>query len=249
MALLVEFLSPPGQIASRASTDRFFGSAFPLTADCWQPAAATAPRACGKTATGALLHVLRGHTSDVNRLAFSPDGDRLATASDDKSIAIWDPATGEQLKSLHGHADMVVCLAYVPEGRRIVSGSADGDLKTWEAISGREIKSIQAHDGRIHDLAISDDGWRILQHAATINPSRSGIWNRSIIRSPSKNRLRTPSTHCNSSLSSRVRRRSMPAAVPVTFDCERPQRRVDRRALSGPEPAWGLRFLRMENRL
>jgi WD40 repeat protein len=79
----------------------------------------------------------RGHQVLVcgrsRTIVFSPDGERLATAGDDRAIRLWDPNTGKQLLCLTGHAGAVTSLAFSPDGRVLVSGSADGTVKVWEA--------------------------------------------------------------------------------------------------------------------
>ncbi len=58
-------------------------------------------------ATGKELLTLRGHSGDVNSVACSPDGKRLATASADQTAKVWDAATGKELLTLRGHSDRV----------------------------------------------------------------------------------------------------------------------------------------------
>jgi len=70
-----------------------------------------------------LIRVFIGHTNEIFEVAFSPDGKRLATASNDDTIKIWDTATGQQLLTLKDHTDEVWSVAFSPDGRTLASGS------------------------------------------------------------------------------------------------------------------------------
>ena len=71
------------------------------------------------------MAVLVGHSESVNALSFSPDGSRLASGSDDKTVRLWDGATGAPISTLEGHSDYVTSLSFSPDGSRLASGSYD----------------------------------------------------------------------------------------------------------------------------
>ena len=72
--------------------------------------------------------VLFGHSDQINRMAYSSDGKTLATASDDKTVRLWDAATGSVRAILQGHSSPVDSVAFSPNAKMLASGA--GDLAT-----------------------------------------------------------------------------------------------------------------------
>jgi tetratricopeptide (TPR) repeat protein len=69
----------------------------------------------------------------VSSVAFSPDGQRLASASWDQSVKLWDAVSGQELRTLKGHTNMVSSVAFSPDGQRLASASHDATVKLWDA--------------------------------------------------------------------------------------------------------------------
>jgi len=98
--------------------------------------------------------------SDIDSVAFSPDGTRLASGSGDKTIKLWDTATGKQLANLEGHEVSVTSVAFSPDGTRLASYSFD-EIKLWDAATGKQLVTIEGHTDSLVSFAFSPDGTRL----------------------------------------------------------------------------------------
>ncbi|CCA76519.1 hypothetical protein PIIN_10512, partial [Serendipita indica DSM 11827] len=77
---------------------------------------------------------LRGHKGWVRAVAFSPDGSRIASGSEDCTIRLWNVVTGQFIgQSFRAHEGWVLAIEFSPDGSQIVSGSSDGTIMLWDA--------------------------------------------------------------------------------------------------------------------
>ena len=95
-------------------------------------------------------------------LAFSSDGQILASGSADNTIILWQPGTGNIIRTLEGHSGGVYSVAITSDNKILVSGSEDQTIKLWEIETAEEICTLTGHTGIIYSIAISPDNQTIV---------------------------------------------------------------------------------------
>ncbi|MBW4573445.1 MAG: serine/threonine protein kinase [Tolypothrix carrinoi HA7290-LM1] len=101
---------------------------------------------------------LKGHSSDVNSVTFSPDGQMLVTGSDDLTIKLWNLTTKQEIRTFKGHSSYIYAIAISPDGQTIASGSVDKTIKLWNLNTGEEIRTLKGHSNSVASVAFSPDG-------------------------------------------------------------------------------------------
>jgi WD40 repeat protein len=121
--------------------------------------------------TGQQVFLRRDVDGLLEGVAFSPDGDRLATAggliavSANRSVKMWDAQDGHEIRSFPGHVGGLRSVAFSPDGRRLASAGLDQTVKLWDANSGDEVLTLRGHLDNVFSVNFSADG-RLLASAS-----------------------------------------------------------------------------------
>ncbi len=137
--------------------------------------------------SGEIQHRLGGHRAPVGvqSVAFSPDGQAIASAScaalNERSLCVlgelivWDVTTGNPLRQFVGHVGAIQSVDFSPDGQTLVSGGCglgdglnctQGEVILWNAYTGEELRTLQGHQGTVRSVAFSPDGTRIISGSA-----------------------------------------------------------------------------------
>ncbi len=116
------------------------------------------------TPTGTLLHQLKSHSDIVQSLAFSPDGNVLASGggSWDRTVRLWNVQQGTLVRNLVGLGGSVRALAFSPDGKRLATGGGDHIARIWDLDTGQLMGELQGHTSYIVAIAFSSDGKQLL---------------------------------------------------------------------------------------
>ncbi|UFP93144.1 WD40 repeat domain-containing protein [Gloeobacter morelensis] len=107
------------------------------------------------------------------QLRFSPDSKLLASASQDKTVRLWN-RNGKILRTLTGHQDEVMSVDFSPDGQILASASWDGTVRMW-GVQGNLVSILKEHKDGIWSVAFSPDGQRL---ASAGQDKTLRLWNR-----------------------------------------------------------------------
>ncbi|KAK3169687.1 hypothetical protein OEA41_009071 [Lepraria neglecta] len=124
----------------------------------------------------ACLQTLEGHSDLVNSVVFSHDSKHLASASDDKTLKIWDASNGKCLQTLEGHSHLVNSVVFSHDSKHLASASDDKTLKIWDASNGKCLQTLEGHSHLVNSVVFSHDS----KHLASASHDKTlKIWDAS----------------------------------------------------------------------
>lgn len=111
-----------------------------------------------KTNSWKCSQTLTGHKNIVYSVAFSPNGEVIASGSDDKSIKLWRVEDGQEIVTLTGHHNSVYAVAFSPDGEILASSSHDKTIRLWRMKDGQVLQILTGHTNSVYAVAFSPDG-------------------------------------------------------------------------------------------
>ena len=131
--------------------------------------------------SGRLLHLLKGHENRIRSVAFSSDGNTIASSDGRSSllkgsqgtVRLWDTKSGEPRYVFTDHKDIVLAVLFTRDGHEVISASGDHTVKIWDPLTGKVRLSLDKHTDAVRGLALSPDG-RTLASASRDHTAR--LW-------------------------------------------------------------------------
>jgi WD40 repeat protein len=127
---------------------------------------------------------LEGHTDQLTSMALSPDGTRLVTGGDDKTVRVWQFESGKEQRVLRGSATFVLSVAISADGRRVLSGSggefknrrfspgSDRSVRLWDVETGKELLKLEGHRLPVWYVQFLPGG----RNAISVSEGEARVW-------------------------------------------------------------------------
>jgi len=116
--------------------------------------------------TGERVRILGALGHHVQCVAFSDNGQYLATGGRDAKARIWDIGTGIEKMSLAGHQGTIRSVVFSQDGTRVLTGSTDGTAKLWNVLTGQVVRTFSDAAGMVNSVAFSPDSSKVLLGSA-----------------------------------------------------------------------------------
>ncbi|MEM7556228.1 MAG: AAA-like domain-containing protein [Cyanobacteria bacterium P01_A01_bin.84] len=118
------------------------------------------------------INRIEGHKSIVWEVSLSSDGLKIASASDDKTLKLWNRA-GKLLQSFKGHDSRVYSVSFSPDSKKLASAGDDNTLKLWK-LDGTLLKTFKGHNRKVLSVKFSPDGTKLISAS---NDKTVKLWN------------------------------------------------------------------------
>ena len=159
-------MTPRLCVSSAASQPRLLGLAAVMTPLLLGGCGSESPSPAGCADVACLEHILIGHGSRVTSVAFSPDGQLVATGSTDFTARFWTVADGALMRTLAGHSSSVLSVAFSPDGAVLASGGEDATVRLWRVADGGMVRVLPAGSYGVTAVAFGRDDRTLLGGSA-----------------------------------------------------------------------------------
>ncbi|KAK3818742.1 MAG: WD40-repeat-containing domain protein [Benniella sp.] len=127
--------------------------------------------------TGDRLKDLSGHLSQITSIAYSPQGDRIASASIDTTVKLWDVKEGVCLHTFTGHTSIVNCVVYSPSGSQVASSSRDRTVRLWDVETEECTRILDEHKTEVEMVLYSPQGGQVASIEWLQGAYSARLWN------------------------------------------------------------------------